>query len=62
MHDFISHHKLPSNLELPHGAMRMNKVFSCILDVMAHSMGEETRKNLIKELEEYKQGLPFDLR
>lgn len=62
LNQFAQHHKVPENVKPPQGSVMPHKLFSYILDLMAYSMGDETRNNLIKELEEYKQGLPFDLR
>lgn len=62
MQDFISHHNLPKHLTIPAGNMHISDVFSYILDIMAHSMGDEKRKNLIKELEEYNPSLPSENR
>jgi hypothetical protein len=53
MHDFIAHHNLPKDLPLPQGNLKMNVCFSRILDVMIHSMGEEKREAILKELNEY---------
>jgi hypothetical protein len=62
MSDFITHHNLPKDIPTPNGNLLPHKLFSYILDLMAHSMGIEKRASLLKELEEYKLGLPFDLR
>lgn len=62
MNDFIKHHNLPGDIAKPQGSMMPHKIFSYIVELMAHSMGEEKRKELIVELNDYKNGLPFDLR
>jgi len=62
MSDFIEHNKLPSDLPLPQGNMSLPVAMSCILDVISYSMGKEKRDLILQELEEYKAGLPFDLR
>lgn len=61
MNDFISHHKLPK-IEPPQGNVLPYKLFSYILEIMAHSMGEDRRLKLLSDLDEYKNELPFDLR
>jgi hypothetical protein len=58
LHDFIAHHNLSQDLEKPQGNMKIHKALSCVLDIMSHSMGEEKRDNLLKELDQYIQGLP----
>jgi hypothetical protein len=60
--DFKKFHNIPDNIQPPQGNMMPHKLLSYILDVMASSMGQDTRKALIAELDEYKKGLPFDLR
>lgn len=60
--DFIKVHKLPENIDPPKGNMLPHKLFSYITDLMAHSMGTEKREEILKELKEYKESLPFDLR
>lgn len=62
LNDFIHHHNLPKDIPVPNGCALPHKIFSYIVDILAHSMGEEKRNQLIKELEDYKLGLPFDLR
>lgn len=62
LNQFAQHHKIPENINPPQGSVMPHKLFSYILDLMAHSMGDETRKTILSELEEYKRGLPFDLR
>jgi len=61
LNDFREHHNIPDTIPLPSGNMKPHKLLSYILDVMAHSMGEEKRNSILKELEEYKSGLPTDL-
>lgn len=60
--DFIEFHKLPDTIPPPQGNMLPHKLLSYIADLMAFSMGPKKRDDLIIELEEYKEGLPFDLR
>lgn len=62
LNDFCSHHNISSGSLAPSGNMLPHKLFSYILDIMTLSMGEEKRKDLLRELEDYKEGLPFDLR
>lgn len=62
MHDFIEYHKIPQDLPLPTTGLIMNISMSYILDIMVHSMGDQKREEVLKELEEYKSSLPFDLR
>lgn len=62
MSDFIAFHKLPKDIPVPQGHIMPHKLLSYILDLMAHSMGDEKREQLVNELNDYKQGLPFDLR
>ena len=61
MNDFINHHKIPK-IESPQGSVLPYKLFSYILEIMAHSMGEDRRRKLLSDLDEYKNELPFDLR
>lgn len=56
------HHGIPQNLPMPTGVMLPHNLLSHIIDLMSRSMGEQKRKTLIEDLEEYKLGLPFDLR
>ena len=55
--DFINHHGL-----LPHvinwDVDGIHLIFSNFLDLMARSMGDEKRKEILKELDEYKMSLP----
>jgi hypothetical protein len=60
--DFIDFHNLPKDLPMPEGALRLEVCMSRVLDIMLHSMGNEKREKILKELELYKEGLPFDLR
>lgn len=62
MNDFINYHNLPKDIPPPQGHSLPHKLFSYIIDLMSHSMGKEKREELIKELEDYKLGLPFDIR
>lgn len=62
MSDFRDHHKIPNHIPPPQGNVLPHKLFSYIVDMMAYSMGAQKRNELMKELEEYKQGLPFDMR
>lgn len=61
MSDFCQFHNLPK-IKAPQGSVLPHKLFSYILDLMVSSMGEEKREEVMKELKEYKMGLPFDLR
>lgn len=61
MRDFLDHHKLP-HLDFPKDGALPHIVFSYIVESLAYSMGAEKRKELIEELEQYKLGLPFDIR
>lgn len=54
--EFISHHKLPK-LTLPEGKCSVTQGVSIIVDIMLHSMGQEKRLQLIKDVEEYKKSL-----
>lgn len=60
--DFCMHHRISQKLAFPNETMLPHDFLSYILDIMARSMGEDKRLALIYELEEYKKGLPFDLR
>ena len=60
--DFKKFHNIPDNIPPPQGNMMIHKLLSYILDVMAFSMGQEKRNALLVELNDYKEGLPFDLR
>ncbi len=62
MNDFSKHHNLPDNIPPPQGSMLPHKLLSYILDLMTHSMGENKRNEILLELKDYKEGLPFDLR
>lgn len=62
MSDFCMHHNIPQNLPSPSGNMLPHKLLSYIVDLMAYSMGKDKRDAIASELEEYKKGLPFDLR
>jgi len=62
MSDFMAHHNISEFPNPPNGTMLPYKLMSYILDVMTRSMGEEKRNELLRELKEYKEGLPFDLR
>ena len=60
--DFKVHHNISEDIPPPQKSMTPDKLLSYILDLMSYSMGEEKRNALLVELNEYKQGLPFDLR
>lgn len=62
MHDFINHHNLDKSLPLPEGNLKIHLALSRILDVMVHSMGEEIRNAVLKELDEYKMSVPAAFR
>jgi hypothetical protein len=62
MNDFRSFHKIPDVIKPPQGNGLPHKLFSYILELMSYSMGQEKRDEIFKELEEYKKGLPFDMR
>ena len=62
MNDFKSFHKIPDVIKPPQGNTLPHKLFSYILDLMCYSMGQEKRESILKELDQYKQGLPFDMR
>lgn len=62
MCDFRNHHNIPDNTPPPSGNMSPHKLLSYILDVMTKSMGQEKRNALLVELNDFKEGLPFDLR
>lgn len=60
--DFIKHHNLPSDLPMPEGNIQIHLALSMILDVMVRSMGDEKRKEILKELEDYKLSVPVKYR
>lgn len=60
MSDFVDHHNL-NDMKLPKREISPHELFTFILDLMASSMGNQKREEIIKELEEYKLGLPSDL-
>lgn len=62
MSDFCMHHNIHQSIPAPQGNMLPHNLFSYIVNLMAHSMGQDKVNELKKELDEYKQGLPFDLR
>lgn len=53
LHDFIDHHKLCKDLPKPEPGLLIHLSMSRIFDVMLHSMGEEKRNNILKEVEDY---------
>lgn len=55
--EFISYHKLNPNLPLPQVSMDIRKCLSLIFDVMLHSMGETKRKEILLELDDYKNSI-----
>jgi hypothetical protein len=59
LQDFIEHHNLSKNIPLPSSHMLIHLALSRIFDVMLYSMGEEKRRNIIKELEEYKLSIKY---
>ena len=60
--DFRAYHNLPDTIPPPSAGVMIHAVFSYIAELMVQSMGSEKHQELIRELEEYKQGLPFDIR
>ncbi len=62
MSDFRKHHGLPDTIPPPQTGVMIHAVFSYIAELMAQSMGPEKHQALVQECEEYKQGLPFDMR
>lgn len=55
--DFIDHHGL-SPCVVNWEVNGIHLVFSKFIDLMARSMGDEKRKEILKELDEYKMSLP----
>ena len=51
--DFIDHHKLSKNLPLPFPGLSVEESLSRIFDVILHSMGNDYREKMLKELDEY---------
>lgn len=62
MSDFKSHHNIDDSIAPPIGHISPHHLLSYIAELMAQSMGPENHKALLEECEDYKQGLPFDLR
>lgn len=62
MNDFRTHHNIEDTIPPPSAGVLIHVVFSYIASLMAQSMGQEKYDALVKECEEYKQGLPFDVR
>jgi len=64
MIDFIEHHGIVMDKSncLPDGSMKIHLALSRILDVMVHSMGENKRSEIMKELDEYKKEIPSFLK
>lgn len=60
--EFIDHHKLDKNLDLPCIGEKPDISLSKIFDIMLHSMGLEKRYELLKDAEEYLLSLPPSLR
>ena len=55
--EFCEHHGLPENMPVPEPSLKMHLSLSRIIDMMAHSMGEEKRAKILQEVEEYKANL-----
>lgn len=62
MSDFRKYHNIEETAPPPSQGVLIHAVFSYIADLMSRSMGIEAHQALVKELQEYKQGLPFDVR
>lgn len=62
MNDFRTFHNVPEVIKPPQGSVLPHKLLSYILELMSYSMGQKKRDEICKELEDYKQGLPFDMR
>lgn len=58
LNDFINHHKLSKNLPVPSNGITNHEALSRIFDIMIHSMGDEKRQEILKDLEEYNKGIP----
>lgn len=58
MKDFVDHHNLHPHVVRIEGNMHLSQALSQIIDVMARSMGEERRKEILKELDEYNMSIP----
>jgi hypothetical protein len=62
LQEFIEHHKLPKDLQLPEKAEKLHIGMSKIFDVMLHSMGPEKRNEILIDLDKYKMSLPAHFR
>ena len=60
--EFIVHHKLANDLELPDKAQFVHIGMSKIFDIMLHSMGEEKRNEILMDLDKYKMSIPAHFR
>jgi hypothetical protein len=56
--EFVAHHKLPANLPVPVAGLSTHVALSRIFDIMLHSMGEEKREEILKNLDEYNMSVP----
>lgn len=55
--DFIKHHNLP-DLPKPQPNNTVDDALSKIFDIILHSLGDEKRDAILKEVEEYCQSIP----
>ena len=58
LHDFIEHFKLDPSLERPVTGLQTHEALSRIFNIILHSMGDEKRQNVLRELSEI--GFPQD--
>lgn len=59
LNDFIEHYNLDPKLERPITGLQTHEALSRIFDIILHSMGDEKRQNVLRELSElgFDQGL-----
>lgn len=55
--EFMEFHNIPKDIDLPESHSSMVTVLSCIFDIMLHSMGDDKRNEVLKDLEDYKANL-----
>ena len=60
--EFIVHHNLPTNLPVPVAGVHNHVALSRIFDIMLHSMGQEKREAVLRDLDEYNMSVPACLR
>lgn len=62
LNEFIEHHKFVPYVQLPQPKEKAHEFLAKLFDLMLHSMGEEKRKQAIKEADAYYNDLPPSVR